>query len=83
MVQQTIVYKTQKIHGKQKLYKKPIIKKIVDLFIPKKGTKDYRKVQKLLKDSASKLKMEWLYVNRITLAIVTFIVSCCTYCTIT
>ena len=44
-------------------------KKIVDLFIPKKGTKHFLKVQKLLKDSASKLKMEWLYVNRITIAI--------------
>ena len=29
----------------------------------------------MLKDSASPLKMEWLYVNRISLAIVTFIVS--------
>ena len=58
-----------------KLYRKPIIKKIVDLFIPKKGTKDYRKVQNLLKDSASKLKMEWLYVNRIALAIVTLLTS--------
>ena len=58
-----------------KVYKNPIGKKIVDLFIPKKGTKDYIKTQKLLKDSASKLKMEWLYVNRITIAIVTFIVS--------
>ena len=59
----------------EKVYKNPIGKKIVDLFIPKKGTKDYIKVQKLLKDSASKLKMEWLYVNRITIALVTFIVS--------
>ena len=58
-----------------KIYKKPIIKKIIDLFIPKKGTKEYRKVQKLLKDSASKLKMEWLYVNRVTLTIVVFIAS--------
>lgn len=58
-----------------KVYKNPIGKKIVDLFIPKKGTKDYIKTQKLLKDSASKLKMEWLYVNRITIAIITFIVS--------
>ena len=41
-----------------KVYKNPIGKKIVDLFIPKKGTKDFIKVQKLLKDSASKLKME-------------------------
>lgn len=58
-----------------KVYKNPIGKKIVDLFIPKKGTKEYLKVQKLLKDSASKLKMEWLYVNRITIAIVTFLIS--------
>ncbi len=58
-----------------KIYKNPIGKKIVDLFIPKKGTRDYLKVQKLLKDSASKLRMEWLYVNRITIAIVTFLLS--------
>ena len=58
-----------------RLYKKKPIKRIVDLFIPKKGTKEYRKVQQMLKDSASPLKMEWLYINRITIAIVTFIVS--------
>ncbi len=58
-----------------KLYKKPMIKKIVDLFIPKVGSKEYRKVQQYLKDSASSLKMEWLYINRITMAIVTCIVS--------
>lgn len=58
-----------------KVYKTHIGKKIVDLFIPKRGTKDFLKIQKLLKDSASKLKMEWLYINRITLGIVTFLVS--------
>ena len=58
-----------------KVYKNPIGKKIVDLFIPKKGTKEYLKTQKLLKDSASKLKMEWFYVNRIAIAVVTFVVT--------
>jgi len=58
-----------------KVYKNPIGKRIVDLFIPKKGTKEYIKIQKLLKDSASKLKMEWFYINRITIAIVTFVVT--------
>lgn len=58
-----------------KLYKKPIVKKVVDLFLPKVGSKEYRKVQKYLKDSASSLKMEWLYINRITMAIVTCIAS--------
>lgn len=58
-----------------RLYKKKIIKKIVDLFIPKEGTKEYRKVIQLLKDSASHLKIEWLYINRICLFIATFISS--------
>ena len=58
-----------------KVYKNPIGKKITDMFLPKKGTKEYIKVQKLLKDSASKTKMEWMYVNKIATAVVLFIVS--------
>ncbi len=59
----------------EKLYKKKPIKKFVDLFIPKEGTKEYRKVKQLLKDSASSLKMPWLYINRISLTIVVFVAS--------
>lgn len=59
----------------EKLYKKKPIKKVVDLFIPKKGTKEYRKVVQLLKDAASPQKMEWLFMNRIAIAIVTFFAS--------
>ena len=58
-----------------KVYKNPIGKRIVNMFMPKDGTKEYLKVQKLLKDSASKLKIEWLYVNRITYAIMAFAIS--------
>lgn len=58
-----------------KIYKNKICKKIIDLFLPKNGTKEYKKVKNLLKDAASPLKMEWVYVNRICLAIVTFVVS--------
>ena len=58
-----------------KLYKNKWIKKFVDLFIPKEGTKEYRKVTQLLKDAASHLKLEWLYINRISMAIVTCIAS--------
>ena len=58
-----------------RIYRKKPIKKIVDLFIPKKGTKEYRKVQQMLKDAASPQKMEWLYINRICLAVVTFFAS--------
>ena len=59
----------------KKLYDKKPIKKFVDLFIPKDGTKEHRKIKNLLKDAASHLKIEWLYINRITLAIVTAIAS--------
>ena len=58
-----------------KVYKNKLAKRIIDLFIPKDGTKDYKKMKDLLKDAASPLKMEWVYVNRICIAIVTFCVS--------
>lgn len=58
-----------------KVYKNKFAKKIVDLFIPKDGTKDYKKMTDLLTDAASPLKMEWVYVNRICIAIVAFCVS--------
>ena len=58
-----------------KVYKNKFAKKIVDKFMPKDGTKEYKKVKDLLKDAASYLKMEWLYINRICLAVVAFFVS--------
>lgn len=58
-----------------KLYKNKVFKKLVDLIMPKQGTRDSRKVSKLLKDAASKSKIEWLYVNKIVLAVVTCFIS--------
>ena len=56
----------------EKLYRRTLIKKVVDLFIPKEGTKEDRKIKTLMKDSASKDKIQWLYINRIVLCILTF-----------
>ena len=58
-----------------KIYKKKQLKKIIDLFIPKEGTKEYRTTKELLKKAASPLKMEWLYINKIATCIAVFIVS--------
>ena len=58
-----------------KLYKNAVIQKIVNLFIPKDGTKERRKIVELLKSAASHLKIEWLYINRISCCIVVFIAS--------
>lgn len=59
----------------EKLYKIPVVKQFVNFFIPKKGTKQYKKLTQLLKDSASKDKIEWIYINRIALAILVFFIS--------
>lgn len=59
----------------EKVYNVPIIKRVVDLFIPKEGTKERRKLKNLIKDSASKDKIEWIYVKRLLLTVVTFFAS--------
>ena len=58
-----------------KLYNIKPVKKFVDLFIPKDGTKERRKIKQALKDAASKQKIEWLYINRLTLTVVVFFAS--------
>lgn len=59
----------------ERLYKIKPIKKIVDLFVPKEGTKESRKIKTLMKDAASKDKIQWIYINRIVLCIISFVVS--------
>ena len=68
-------YKDPNNTWQMKLYKNPIAKKVIDLFIPKKRTKEYKKDVNLLKDAASKQKMEAFYVNRIVACIVVFFIS--------
>ena len=59
----------------EKVYKIPIIKQIVDAFVPKEGTKERRKLNNLKKIAASKDKIQWLYVKRLLLTVVTFVGS--------
>ena len=59
----------------EKLYHVKAIKKLVDLFIPKEGTKESRKLKETMKNAASKDKIQWLYINRILLCVTSFIVA--------
>ena len=59
----------------EKVYKVPVLKQVINCFVPKPGSIDYRKMQTLMKDAASKAKMEWIYINRLLLAIITFVCS--------
>ena len=68
-------YKDPNNAWQMKLYRKPAVKKVMALFMPKKGTKEYREDSNLLKDAASKQKMEAFYVSRIVICIATFLIS--------
>ncbi len=69
-------YKDPNTVWQMKLYNKHfIVKKIVDSFIPKEKSKEYRKTVQLMKDCATKQKMETYYMNRMLIAIVVFLVS--------
>ena len=59
----------------EKLYNRKPIKHIVDLIMPVEGTKEFRKIQKQIKDAGSKKKIRWLYIDKIFACILTFIAS--------
>lgn len=58
-----------------KLYKIPLVKKLMSFFIPSNGSAEHRKMSRLLKDAASKQKMEWMYINRILATVLGFAVT--------
>lgn len=59
----------------EKLYHIPVFEQFIDKLMPKAGKKEYVKIRRLLKDSATSQKMEWFYVNRVVCALVGFIAS--------
>lgn len=63
------------VKWQDKLYKITIVKLVVDAFKSKPHTKKNRKETMLIKNTNSYLTIEWLYVNKITAAVVTFILA--------
>ncbi len=68
-------YKDPNKVWQMKLYKNQFVKPLVDMFVPNKKSTEYRKNVKLMKEAAAKQKMETLYINRIFMAIATFVMS--------
>ena len=58
----------------EKVYRLPFVEKIIDGLVPNSDNPRYVKVTKLLKDTASTLKIEWLYVNKAICAVIAFFV---------
>lgn len=59
----------------EKVYKIPVIKQLVNAFMPAENTRSYIKKSQNIKGINAYLTMEWFYVNKFTYAIVTFIVA--------
>lgn len=53
----------------ERLYRIPIIEQFIDKLMPNSSKREYVKVRNLLKETASDLKIEWLYINRVVYAI--------------
>lgn len=69
-------YKDPNQVWQMRLYNKnKIVKKFMDLFIPKQGTKEHRVMAKLMKEAATKQKFETIYINKMVICIITFIAS--------
>ncbi len=59
----------------EKAYNFPLVKKIVDLVMPARGTKDYIKLERKMKDAGYKIKTRWFFVNKVTICTGAFIVT--------
>lgn len=57
----------------QRLYGVPFVAWIVDRIVPGQHTRQHFRLTRLLKDTASPLTIEWLYLQRIVLCIVSFV----------
>ncbi len=58
----------------ERLYKIPVFEKLIDALTPSTTKKEYVKIRNLLRETASPLKIEWFYVNRVVYCVVSFIV---------
>ena len=58
----------------ERLYRIPIIEKIIDTLTPSTTKKEYVKIRNLLRETASPLKIEWLYINRVVWCVGSFVI---------
>ncbi len=63
------------VKWQEKAYKLPVVKMFVDAFKPRENTRKYRKTSALIKNTNAYLTIEWLYINKMTAAVVAFILS--------
>ncbi len=63
------------VKWQEKVYKYHFVKILVDAFKSRENTRKRRKEETLIKNTNAYLTIEWLYVNKLTAALVAFILS--------
>ena len=58
----------------EKVYRLPIVERIIDGLVPNSDQPAYARATRLLRETASTLKLEWLYVNKAVSSVLTFLV---------
>lgn len=59
----------------KKLYRFPIIHNVADAFILRQQVSSYFQITRLLKESGAEIKLEWLYIRRMTLFVTGVVLS--------
>ena len=67
--------RVSKVKWQEKLYKINFVRTIGDAFKTKQHTAKYKKEVNLIKDTNSYLTIEWLYVNKLTYALIGFVLT--------
>lgn len=57
----------------KELYRWPVVRWVVDRFVPNRNTRKHYRINMLLKEANSHLVIEWLYIRRILISIAGFI----------
>lgn len=58
----------------ERVYRLPFVERVIDGLVPNSDQPAYARATRLLKDTASTLKLEWLYVNKVVACVLTFLV---------
>lgn len=69
------VYTSNADKWQERVYRLPVMERIIDGLMPSITSSKYANIKNLLKETASSLKIEWLYVNRVICSLVGFAVA--------
>lgn len=72
-VEKKVSYSSNNV-WQERVYRLPFVERIIDALVPGQDKPAYARATRLLRDTASTLRLEWLYVNKAVSSVLTFLV---------